>query len=129
MVDQSFHQSTFDQRKIICFFIYIFSIAVMSCCFRARVTIINIASHFKSLNEFDVKFKSVFYCCCFFVVVVVVFLFVCFQWWQEIFTEEVKKNQKIFVKINMVRKIIQELFISVEIVLQQSISLRFKLDT
>ena len=129
MVDQSFHQSTFDQRKIICFFIYIFSIAVMSCYFRARVTIINIASHFKSLNEFDVKFKSVFYCCCFFVVVVVVFLFVCFQWWQEIFTEEVKKNQKIFVKINMVRKIIQELFISVEIVLQQSISLRFKLDT
>ena len=101
----------------------------MSCYFRARVTIINIASHFKSLNEFDVKFKSVFYCCCFFVVVVVVFLFVCFQWWQEIFTEEVKKNQKNFVKINMVRKIIQELFISVEIVLQPSISLRFKLDT
>ena len=129
MVDQSFHQSTFDQRKIIYFFIYIFSIAVMSCYFRARITIINIASHFKSLNEFDVKFKSVFYCCCFSVVVVVVFLFACFQWWQEIFTEEVKKNQKIFVKINMVRKIIQELFISVEIVLQPSISLRFKLDT
>ena len=129
MVDQSFHQSTFDQRKIIYFFIYIFSIAVTSCYFRARVTIINIASHFKSLNEFDVKFKSVFYCCCFSVVVVVVFLFACFQWWQEIFTEEVKKNQKIFVKINMVRKIIQELFISVEIVLQPSISLRFKLDT